>query len=153
MAYMVPFALALLPGEKAKSIGFILRDEADIPDDTYQFQEWYCPNPDCDCFEGSLKVVAKQQGGIVARVFIPFDPIRLPFLDPEYPITPTALALLKLIAEYAGKDSAYLKSLRDHYWQVRRVAMDSKHPAHPALIDWATNGNTTPAGKLKKKNR
>jgi hypothetical protein len=153
MAYLVPFYLALPSIEKVTSLGFILKDEPDIPDDTYKFQEWYCPNPDCDCFEGLLRIFAAQQNSVAARVFVPLDPAQSPYLDPAYPITPTALAMLYLIAQYVKKDSAYLKRLRDHYWLVRAVAMDPKHPAHPALIEWATNGAAVPASKPGRKKR
>jgi hypothetical protein len=151
MAYLVPFYLALPSNEKLTSLGFILKDEPDIPDDTYKFQEWYCPNPSCDCFEGLLRIFAAQQNSVAARVFVPLDPNQSPYLDPEYPITPTALALLNLIAQYVKKDSAYLKRLRDHYWLVRTVAMDPKHPAHPAIMEWAANGAATPPSKPRRK--
>jgi hypothetical protein len=95
MTYLVPFSLALPPDEKATSLGFILKDELDIPDDTYQFQEWYCPNPDCDCYEGLLKVFAHQQKSITAHVFVPLDPAQSPYLNPDYPLTPHRLSLAK----------------------------------------------------------
>ena len=151
MAYLVPFSLALPPDEKSTSLGFVLKDELDIPDDTYQLQEWYCPNPDCDCYEGLLKIFAHQQKSTTARVFVPLDPAQSPYLDPDYPLTPTALALLNLIAQYVKKDSAYLKRLRDHYRLVRTAAMDPKHPAHLALLEWATNGTVAPTSQSRRK--
>jgi len=88
MAYLVPFNLAMPPDEQVNFRAMILRDESDIPDDSYQFQEWYCPNPGCDCFQGLLEVVAIQQKNIVAQVYVPFDPSLTPFLAPKSPITP-----------------------------------------------------------------
>jgi hypothetical protein len=61
--------------------------------------------------------------------------------------------MLNLIAQHVKKDSAYIKRLRDHYWLVRSVAMDTKNPAHPALIEWATNGAAVPASKPRRKKR
>jgi len=154
MAYMVPFSLALKPDEveKVNFRGLILSDERDIPDDSYQFQEWYCPNPDCDCFQGLLEVLGIQQKSFAARVYVPFDPARAPFLDPVYPVTPTALALLDVITEHLRDDPAYRKRLRDHYWLVRSAATDPNHPAYPTLVEWATNGPpTAPATKPKRK--
>jgi hypothetical protein len=153
MAYLVPFSLALPADEKATSLGFMLQDELDIPDDTYQFQEWYCPNPYCDCYKGLLKVIAHQQRAIAAHVFVPLDPAHSPYLDPENPLTPTALAFLNLIAQYVKKDTAYLNRLRDHYRLVRTVAMNPKHPAHPALIEWAANGTVATANKPMRRKR
>jgi hypothetical protein len=153
MAFMVPFYLVLRPDEKLNFRGLILSDERDIPDDSYQFEEWYCPNPDCECFQGLLQVFAIQQNSYPAHVYVPFDPTQLPFLNPVYPITPTALALLEVITQHLQEDPAYLKRLRDHYWLVRSVAANPKHPAYPALTYWATNGAATPSSKPRRKKR
>jgi len=153
MTYMVPFNLVLPPDGQVTSRGLILRDEQDIPDDSYQFQEWYCPNPDCDCFQGLLEVFATQQKSYLASVYVPFDPARAPFLDPKPTITPTALALLKVISEHLQDDPAYLKRLRDHYWLVRSVAIDRTHPAHAALTEWTTAAAKAAANKSKRKKR
>ena len=153
MASMVPFGLALPPDAMASFRGFILRDKPDIPDDSYQFQEWYCPDPDCDCFQALLKVFAVQQKSYLASVYVPFNPALAPFLDPKSTITPTALALRELITQHLHEDPAYLERLRDHYWLVRRVAVDRKHPAHAALTEWTTAAAKAAANKSKRKKR
>jgi hypothetical protein len=153
MTYMVPFDLALPPDEQVTSRGLILSDEQDIPDDSYQFQEWYCPDPDCDCFQGLLEVFADHQKSYLASVYVPFNPALAPFLNPKSTITPTALALLKVISEHLQEDPAYLKRLRDHYWLVRRVAMDRTHPAHAALTEWTTAVAKAAAKKPRRKKR
>jgi hypothetical protein len=58
MAYLAPYELALNPGEEARFRAFILQAVPQIPDDTYQLQEWYCPNPHCPCQEAILQVLA-----------------------------------------------------------------------------------------------
>jgi len=151
MAYLVPFALALQPAEIVNFRGLILSDEQDIPDDSYQFQEWYCPNPACDCFQGLLEVLAIQQKSFAARVYVPFAPGLAPFLDPKDPVTPTALALLKIITQHLQEYPAYLTRLRDHYWLVRSAATDPNHPAHLTLLEWAANGAPAPTNKTKRK--
>ena len=149
MTYLVPFNLAMPPDEQVNFRAMILRDESDIPDDSYQFQEWYCPNPGCDCFQGLLEVVAIQQKSIAAQVYVPFDPSLTPFLAPKSTITPTALALLEVISQHLREDPAYLKRLRDHYWLVRSVAIDKKHPRHTALIEYGSKGANRPGRKKR----
>jgi hypothetical protein len=48
MSYLVPYNLAFKPGEDVRYRAYRIKEVPDIPDDTYQLQEWYCPNPDCD---------------------------------------------------------------------------------------------------------
>ncbi len=151
MAYLVPFSLALQPAEKVNFRGLILTAEPDIPDDSYQFQEWYCPDLDCDCFQGVLEVLAIQQKYFAARLHVPFAPGMAPFLDPRDPITPTALALLKIITQHLQDYPEYLTRLRDHYWLVRRAATDPNHPAHLALLEWVARGAAAPASKPNRK--
>ena len=151
MAYLVPFYLALPLDGQVNFRGFILNDEPDIPDDSYKFIEWYCPNPDCDCFQCLIKVSAVQQKSYPANVYVPLDPARAPFLNPEYPITPTALAFRELITQHLQEDPAYLQRLRDHYWLVRKVAMDRKHPRHATLTEYARKGSYHPDTKPRRK--
>jgi len=154
MAYMIPFSLALPPTEKTVNArGLILSDEQDVPDDSYQFLEWYCPNPSCDCFQVQLKVFAIRQDAIAAYIYVPFGPAGSPFLDPVEPVTPTALALLKIVTEHLQEDPVYLKRLQDHYWQVRSVASNPNHPAHLAVTQWAANGAAVPTRKPSQKKR
>lgn len=154
MAYMIPFALALPQNEKTVNArGLILNDEQDVPNDSYQFLEWYCPNPSCDCFQVLLKVFAIQQDTIAAYIYVPFLPTASPFLDPVEPVTPTALALLKIVTEHLQEDPIYIKRLQNHYWQVRSVASNPKHPAYSAVTHWAANGAATPTSKPRRKKR
>jgi len=153
MAYLVPFHLALPPGEQVTYRAFILPDEPDIPNDTYQFHEWYCPNPDCSCFEALLYVSASQQKDWVAQIRVPLQPHGPipPFLEPKVTHAPYAQALLKLLADNLRDDPAYLQRLRNHYHLVKTVAANPAHPAHPALIEWANTGGKKPVQKRRRK--
>jgi hypothetical protein len=156
MSYLTPFSLSLKPGEKNLYHTFVLNDEPGIPDDTYQLQEWYCPNPTCPCYEVSLKVYAVQQKVIATD-------LRLS-LDPQQPIAPTldiddscpiyAKKLFKLIEQELKSDPDYVQRLRDHYQHLKAVAADPAHPCQKALIEWGKTGRQNkPAPQKRKRNR
>jgi len=122
MSYLVPFTLALKPGEKAPPPAFFEPDEPGIPTGSYELLELYCPNPEC------------------------------PGLDPYDDPVPYAQALFKDIAQDLNSNPAYLSRLRAHYDQVKAVAADPSHPAHSTMIKWAiTGGPKPPANKRKRK--
>ena len=152
MAFLVPFALALPPTGKVHFRGLILSETPGIPDGSYQFEDWYCPNPACDCFQGLLEVWARQPKSFAARVYVPFTPGLAPFLDPEDAVTPTKLAWLDLLTQHLQADPAYRLRLQEHYGRVRSVARNPQHPAYPALKEWAANGPpAAPTSKPKRK--
>ena len=74
MSYLVPFHLALKPGEEAPPPVFFEPDEPDIPPGPYQLQELYCPNPDCPCLEALLQIFSDATEHPVASIRINLDP-------------------------------------------------------------------------------
>jgi len=147
MSYLVPYDLALKPGEEVRYRAFILQEVPDIPDDTYQLQEWYCPNPKCACQEVRLQVLAFTSRRFVASFWVSLDPAQLPDprLEPSEDTALYALALQQQIAEDIKGDPAYVFRLRSHYNQVKAVAADPDHPAYQELIRWANTGLPKPA--------
>jgi hypothetical protein len=155
MAYLVPYSLALKPDEEDLYRAYLLQAEADIPDDTYQLQEWYCPNPDCACQEVRLQVLAFSSKRFVASFWISLDPAQLPDpkVDPSEDPVFYAQALRQQIAEDLKSDPAYVFSLRSHYNQVKAVAADPHHPAYPELTRWANEGFPKPSSSKRKRKR
>ncbi len=156
MSYLVPYDLALKPGEEVRYRAYVLQAEADIPDDTYQLQEWFCPNPQCACQEVLLQVLAFSSRRFVASFRVSLDPAQQPNpkLDPSEDTVPYAQALSQQIAEDLKGDPAYVFRLRSHYNQVKAVAADPDHPAYAELIRWANTGGPQPSPvKLKRKRR
>ena len=154
MSYLVPYHLALKPGEEALFRALIFTDEPGIPPDTYQLQEKYCPNPACHCQEALLEVASVTSGKWVADIRINLDLIKKPNprLDPSEDTAPFAQALLKQFAQDLNSDPVYLYRLREHYDQVKAVVADPSHPAHARVIQWGnTAGQQLPANKPKRK--
>lgn len=154
MSYLVPFTLALKPGEEALFRALLFSDEPDIPTDTYQLQEKYCPNPACHCQEALLEVVSVASRKWVADIRVSLDPDEKPNprLDLSEDTAPFAQALFDQIAQDLNSDQAYLYRLRAHYNQVKAVAADPSHPAHSRVIECGkTGGQHLPAGKRKRK--
>jgi hypothetical protein len=143
--YQMPFHLSLAPGEQVTYRGFILNDEPDIPVGSYSFEEWYCPNPACDCQSVLLYVLARNQHDYIAQIRVPLDDDHVhPFLEPNIPHISYAQALLKLLTENINADPAYLQRLRDHYKYVKTAAADPTHPAFPTITLWAKTGKLRP---------
>jgi hypothetical protein len=155
MAYLVPYELTLKPDEEARFRAYLLQAAADIPDDTYQLQEWYCPNPDCACLEVRLQVLALSSKRFVASFWISLDPAQLPEprLDPSEETVAYAQSLRQEIAEDLKSDPAYVFRLRSHYNQVKAVAADPRHPAYPELTRWAKEGLPKAASAKRKRKR
>jgi hypothetical protein len=155
MSYLVPYHLALKPDEEVIYRTFILLGEADIPDDTYHLQEWYCPNPACHCQEVYLQVLAGASHRFIASIHMDLDPAHAPNpkLDPSEKPLPYAEALLKRLAQNLRDDPAYLYRLRSHYHQVKAVAANPSHPAHTALNQWAKTGDDRPPTKKSRRRR
>ncbi len=154
MSYLVPYDLALKPGEEVLFRVLAFPDEPDIPTDTYQLQEKYCPNPACHCQEALLEVISDTSGKWVAdiRVSLDLNEKPNPRLDLSEDTAPYAQALFKQIAQNLNSDPAYLYRLRAHYNQVKAVAADPSHPAHLTIIQWGkTGGQQPPAAKRKRK--
>jgi hypothetical protein len=154
MSYLVPFTLALKPGEKAPPPAFFEPDEPGIPTGSYELLELYCPNPECPCLEAMLQVFPPAAEHPVASIRVSLDPAEKPNprLDPYDDPVPYAQALFKDIAQDLNSNPAYLSRLRAHYDQVKAVAADPSHPAHSTMIKWAiTGGPKPPANKRKRK--
>ena len=154
MSYLVPYDLALKPGEEALFRALFFPNEPDIPTDTYQLQEKYCPNPDCHCQEALLEVVSVVSKKWVADIRVSLDPAKKPSprLDLAEDTAPFAQALLKKITQNLNSDPAYLYRLRAHYNQVKEVAADPSHPAHSRVIKWGnTGGRPSSPNKSKRK--
>jgi hypothetical protein len=155
MAYLVPYKMALMPGEEVLFRSYTLRTVPDVPDDTYQLQEWYCPNPHCACQEVLMKVLALTSKRFVASFRVSLDPTHTldPLVDPSEDTVPYALALGQQIAEDLKADPAYVFRLRSHYNQVKAVAADPAHPGHADLISWANTGTPKPFPANHKRKR
>ena len=78
MSYLVPYHLALRPGENARYSVMLLQAVADIPDDTYLFCEFFCPNPDCSCQEVVLQIIALASQRFVATLRVSLDILQPP---------------------------------------------------------------------------
>jgi hypothetical protein len=141
----MPFHLSLAPGEQVTYRGFILNDDPDIPLGSYSFEEWYCPNPACDCRSVLLYVLVRDQHNYIAQIRVPLDDDRAhPFLEPNIHQISYAQALLKLLTENIHADPAYLQRLRDHYKHVKAAAADPTHPAFSTISYWAKTGKHLP---------
>jgi len=155
MSFMLPFYLALRPDDKILYRAFILTDEPGIPDDTYQLQEWYCPNPGCHCNEVYLHVLANQQSIQALRIHLPLEPQQPTNLtwepDEEDPVY--AGKLFKLIANNITSDPDFVQRLRDHYHIVKSVAADPSHPCHTVVTEWAKTGRRPPEPGSQKRKR
>jgi hypothetical protein len=154
MAYLVPYTLALKPDEQALYRSYLLQDITDIPDGTYQLQEWYCPNPDCPCQEVLFEVLSLDSKRFVASFRVSLDPTLSPSpkLSPSEDTAPYAIALQQQIAEDLKSDPAFIFRLRSHYNLVKAVAADPKHPSHWELTRLAKSGILkSPSDKPKRK--
>ncbi len=154
MSYLVPFTLALKPGEAAPPTALFFPNEPGIPTGSYELQEMYCPNPDCHCQEALLMVISVESGNWVADIRISLNPADMPNprLDLSEDTALYAQALFKDIAQDLYTDPAFLSRLRAHYDQVKAVAADLSHPAHSRVIQWGiTGGSKPPANKRKRK--
>ena len=154
MSYLVPYHLALKPGEEVLFRTLAFPGEPDIPSDTYQLQEKYCANPACHCQEALLEVVSVSSRKWVAdiRVSLDLDEKPNPRLDLFEDTAPYAQALFKQIAQNLNSDPSYLYRLRAHYNQIKAVAADPSHPAHATILQWGeTGGQQPPANKRKRK--
>jgi hypothetical protein len=147
MSYLVPYHLALNPDENVRYRAFILQAVADIPDDTYQLQEFFCSNPDCPCQEVLLQVLSLASNRFVACFRVSLDPLQphTPRLDPSNDTVPYAQALLKEVANNLNSDPSFIFRLRSHYNQVKAVAADPSHPAYAELVRWANTGSPQPS--------
>jgi hypothetical protein len=155
MAYLVPYHLALNPDEFVRYRAFTLQAVADIPDDTYQLQEFFCPNPKCPCYEVVLQILSMASKRFVASFRVSLDPLQLPTpkLDPSNDTAPFAQALLNEVAENLKSDPSYVFRLRSHYYQVKAVAADPAHPSHAELTRWANTGSPQPAPAKHRRKR
>jgi len=155
MSYLVPYRLALNPDENVLYRAFKLQAVADIPDDTYQLQEFFCSNPDCSCQEVLLHILSISSKRFVASFRVSLDPLQppTPRLDPSQDTVPYAQALLKQVADNLKSDPSYVFRLRSHYYQVKAVAADPSHPAYAALIRWADTGRPQPSPARRRRKR
>jgi hypothetical protein len=155
MSHLVPFYSALKPDEQILYRAFILTDEPGIPDDTYQLQEWYCPNPRCQCYDVHLAVLAVQQNIWVLNIHLPLDPLQppAPTLDPDEDAAIYAKKLFKLITNNLTSDPDFIQRLCDHYYLVKAVAADPSHPRHQRVVEWARTGRRPKEPEAQKRKR
>jgi hypothetical protein len=155
MSYLVPYHLAFNPDENVNYRAFILQAVADIPDDTYQLQEFFCANPDCPCQEVSLQILSITSKRFVACVRVSLDPNQppTPKLDLSNDTVSYAQALLKEVTDNLNSDPSYVFRLRSHYNQVKAVAADPSHPAHAEMIRWANTGSPPPSPAKRRHTR
>jgi hypothetical protein len=157
MSYLAPlFLITPENGEQALHRGFILNDEPGIPDDTYHLQEWFCPNPQCDCNEAHLHVYAEAQRTQVLQIRLLLDPLTSPdpVLELEEDAPVYAKKLFALISKNIASDPAYIQRLRDHYLTMKAIAADPTHPRHKDSLYWARHGRLpTNSSSTKRKRR
>lgn len=158
MSYLTPFYLILQPKDKLPYRALILNDEPGIPDDTYVLEEWYCPNPQCACEEAHLKAFALKQKTYAVDIRLPLDPQQpvVPLLenddDDTFPVYATKL--FRLVAEHLKSDPDYVQGLRQHYQQLRTVAVEPSHPCHKAVDYWGKTGRQKkPASPTRKRHK
>lgn len=158
MSYLTPFYLILQPKDKLPYRAMVLNDEPGIPDDTYVFEEWYCPNPLCPCNEVHLKVFAQQQKTYAVDIRLPLDPLQpiAPCLDndDDDPFPVYTAKLFRLIADYLKNNPADVERLRQHYHQLRAIAADPTHPSHKTVHYWGKHGRRQkPASPRRKRHK
>lgn len=157
MTYLTPFYLILNPQDKLPYRSLILNDEPGIPDDTYTLEEWFCPNPLCNCNTVHLKVFAIQQKTYAVDLLLPFSPPQpiSPLLenDEQYTFPVYSQKLFRLIVEHLKNDPDYVQTLRQHYTQLRAVAADPSHPHHKAVDYWGKTGRRLLPTSHKRKRR
>ena len=164
MAYLTPFYLVLQPEDKLPYRSLILNDEPGIPDDTYVLEEWYCPNPLCPCDEVHLKVSALKQKMRAVDIRLSLNPQQpiSPLLenddamgfiaDDTFPVYATKL--FRLIVEHLKSNPDYVQGLRQHYHQLRAVAVDPSHSCHKAVNYWGKTGRRQkPASPTRKRHK
>ena len=151
MAFLLPFHQLVPANHPQRFLTIRVQDDPDIPTDTYELHELYCPNPDCDCNEVFLKVVAVRQNLLIASIRIPLSRLQSPTLDPKFVPNPLALTFLRLISSHLLSDPAYSLTLREHYRFVKAIAADPSHPAFPTLHRWANSGSSLPSHHRKHK--
>lgn len=155
MSYLVPFYSALQPHDQILYRAIILNDEPGIPDDTYQLQEWFCPNPECSCNEVNFQILADRQKRWVMDIRLALDPLLPPAPIPKFThqSPPFARQLFKVFAEELIRDPSYIQRLREHYHTVKFVAADPTHPCHATLAHWAETGKSPHASTTHQKRR
>ena len=155
MSYLIPFYLALQPNDKIHYRAFILTDEPGIPDDTYQLQEWYCPNPTCPCNDVYLCVLAEKQSLQALRIHLSLHPQQAPdpTWEPDEEDAVYARKLFNLITKNITSDPDFVQRLRDHYHIVKAVAADPSHPRYKAVTHWASTGRRPPEPGSQKRRR
>jgi hypothetical protein len=143
MTNLIPYSLILKPGDELRYRSYLIQDEPGIPNDTYQLQEWYCPNPDCSCQEVLLEVVSINTGALIARYRLSLIPIFSPDPVLEYSedTVSYARALQEQIADGIKNDPPYFQRLRNHYNEVKTAASDPKHPAYGEIMRWGSSND------------
>jgi hypothetical protein len=104
---------------------------------TYQFREFYCEEPACDCRRVILRVLWAEGGRTVATINYAFDPPKPPFedeelifLDPINPQSEMSEGLLDMFKKMIATDQPYHNRLVSHYEMWKQVVDDSNHPDH-----------------------
>ena len=109
----------------------------DLPPGTYDFLEFYCNEPDCDC-RRVLLVVVSEKGKPLASISYGFDeddPMKGPFLDPLGYRSPYANAALEAAEQYLFSDPNYVARLERHYAlakEVQGAAVSTPRRSEPA---------------------
>ncbi len=136
-AGLVPFVHIFPQQGTAETRVLTVSGHPTLPDDEYALVEAYCADPTCDCRRGMLNVVGRRQHHVLASISYGFDrddEFAGPFLDPLNPQSPSAEALLTLIAPVLA-DARYRARLEAHYQQLKRAAAmpppSSQHRAPP----------------------
>lgn len=116
-----------------------LRDHAELPDGRYLFVDAYCTDLDCDCRVAYLFIIRESTDESLAAITFGWQSLdfyrrwaRLekaddvirdlkgPALMPMAPQSQYAPLLLELVTEHL-KDPDYVRTLKKHYWEFRRV--------------------------------
>jgi hypothetical protein len=135
---LVPFYFVDLELAVAETRALTLfKPEESIPAGKYDFLEYFCPDPDCDCRRVMLNVVDERNPKVfLASVSYGFDrdlEDAGPFLDPLNKQSRHARTFLGLMQEVIFTDQAYLARLERHYHMMKAAAADPAHPAYERL--------------------
>ncbi len=151
--YPVPYSLTLSATARVSLVAIVMQGEAGIPDDTYILDDWYCPNPHCDC-QDVLFCVFTQLHGWVAWVRMNLKPLvpGVPVLDQPELARPYAAALLSHLVPHLADNPDLLMRLRDHYHQVKAVDTNPSHPTYHTMMEWGRTGGP-PTGTVQKRKR
>jgi hypothetical protein len=131
--YLCPFD-ELFPEQAANEYRTLrVLDQQGALVDDYTLAEYVCSNPDCDCRQIALSVVAHSSRQNKALIDVDFRRRVRARLTPDKPQSDFADTLFELIVDNVLSDPAYVKRLKAHYRQLKR-AVAKPTPDQKAIL-------------------